>query len=723
MPDIIKSYNDVHRRNVDMGDGTYAERVSSISSNVAAIVRDACETWPNADVWEAPVIGSGDFVIQRGNTAGAGWIEISKDPSGRDTETVLTMRPRFRMPLKLTTMVSMTHRNAGEQIFSQEFVSDDASYGGEPIPAPEPVEILNASQATTTITINFASPPPVPFRIGQVVSVYGFVDTRLNVNSATIATTPTPTQVTLVGNDYAFTSTTIASTPGGGTAFIERVDLLGGARNGVAIVRGNGTVTNTRDYVRAQGGLARPSGTLAGAHSITTGTDTSTALAGTAPFSESWSAPLETALLLSRDGIVHADRAPDANASWSGRFRQSQVVPNPERPYLLRFRVRSTPSLTRPVAKIVSISKAGSTTTTIVTDGPHECVTGQYVGFYGVNNQTNFANQTTGLLCTVVDATTLTVVHGTSATATSYGGFLMRVHGQQALGGAIAQVAQSVSRTGNIVTMVGNGTWATTAIGNIVDLIGVRDTVSGADLGIDGSYVVRNLATTTMTLEPVAGIGPTGADFVSVNCGGGVVQRLGVRLHGVVATDYSPLLTEPSVKGLSDAGEAIGVTGTVTVSGSVAGTVAVDAAIGNPVTAGLRASNANITAMSAAGDSVGWMGTMIGAGIVKPYALPEAGFNASLALTTTTAVAIQAAGAAGIKRHLTALQAINTGGGAVDLIILDGTTERWRLTLPVNVPVAFEFPTEITTTAATALNANLSAAGTVRANFQGYTAP
>ena len=160
-------------------------------------------------------------------------------------------------------------------------------------------------------------------------------------------------------------------------------------------------------------------------------------------------------------------------------------------------------------------------------------------------------------------------------------------------------------------------------------------------------------------------------------------------------------------------------------SGTVAaaGTVAVDAAIGNPLTAGLRASNANIAAMSAAGDSVGWLGTMIGAGIVKPFALPEAGFNASLALTITTAAAIQTAGGAGIKRHLTALQAINTGGAAVDLIILDGATERWRLTLPVNIPVAFEFPTEITTTAATALNANLSAAGTVRANFQGYTAP
>lgn len=539
----------------------------TIGSNVSNVFRDACEIYPNADTWETAQIGAGDFILARGNTAGAGWIEISKDPSAKDTETVLTMRERFTMPLKLTTMVSMTHRNAGEQIFSQEFVSDDAAYGGEPVPTPAPVEILDASQTTITITINFAAPPAVPFRIGQVVSVYGFTDTRLNVNSCTVASTPTPTQITVVGNDYAFTSATIASTLGNGEAYIERVDLLGGARNGVAIVRGNAAVTNARDYVRAQGGLAKPSGALAGAHNFTSGADAAVALAGVAPYSEAWGVPLETILFASRDGVIHADRGPDANWILSSRFRQSQVVPNPDRPYLLRFRLRSTPSLTRPVARIVSISKAGSTTTTIVTDVPHECVTGQYVGFYGAANQTNFANHSTGLPCTVVDANTLTVVHGALATATSYGGFLTRVHGQQALGGAIAQVAQSVARTGNIVTLTGNAAWAApTSIGNIVQLIGVRDTVDGADLGLDGAYVVRNLVTTVMTLEPVAGFASAGADIASTPCGGGVVQRMGARIHGVTSTDFNPMMVEPAFKGVADQGEAQAINGAVTVT-------------------------------------------------------------------------------------------------------------------------------------------------------------
>jgi hypothetical protein len=205
-----------------------------------------------------------------------------------------------------------------------------------------------------------------------------------------------------------------------------------------------------------------------------------------------------------------------------------------------------------------------------------------------------------------------------------------------------------------------------------------------------------------------------------------VIKRTTMRVSYLRPTEFERQRVEMLPRPSGDAASSVSISGAVTVSsGTVtsAGTVAVDSAIGNPITAGLRASNANIAAMSAAGDSVGWMGTMIGAGVVKPYALAEATFDASLALTTTTAAPIAVAAGAGIKRHLVAGQVINTGAATVDLIILDGATERWRLPLPVNVPLDLEWPIHIPVTAATALNANLSAAGTVRANFQGYTAP
>ena len=162
---------------------------------------------------------------------------------------------------------------------------------------------------------------------------------------------------------------------------------------------------------------------------------------------------------------------------------------------------------------------------------------------------------------------------------------------------------------------------------------------------------------------------------------------------------------------------------TVTTVGALTGGgAAEDAAAGaNPVTIGgvVRTAVAPVTLV--AGDAARMTMTPGAALVVRPYSVSEAGWNASLALTTATATAIQAAAGASLKRNITALQAINTGASAVDLIVLDGATERWRLTLPVNIPISISFPTELIATANTALNANLSAVGTVRANFQGYT--
>ena len=153
------------------------------------------------------------------------------------------------------------------------------------------------------------------------------------------------------------------------------------------------------------------------------------------------------------------------------------------------------------------------------------------------------------------------------------------------------------------------------------------------------------------------------------------------------------------------------------------GPAAHDGAVsGNPLRIAGRALSALYTTVST-GDTADLVTTLAGSLITKPYAIPEVAWNGSVALTSTTAAALQAAAGAGLKRHLVSIQAINTGAAVVELIILDGTTERWRMALPVNVPLCFEFPSGLILTAATALNVNLSAVGTVRVNGQGYTAP
>jgi hypothetical protein len=696
--------------------------INKSGSNVSFGFRDAMEVYPNPSTWSSSV-STGDFIMKRGNTAGAGWVEISKSPFTENTLTSLELVPRIRMPLKANAMVSMTHRNAGQQSFLTQLVSDDTA----PLAALVPVQILNASQSGNTVTVNFTNAPDVPFRVGQVVSIRGFIDTRLNVNSAVISWVISPTSITVVGNDYTFTSTTINTTLGNSTAFIERMDMLANAYNGLSCVRSNGSATSARFYTREEGSLAKPSGTISGNHSIAVGSDVASALVN-APYTESFGVPLEAIFLANSDGVIAADRVPDINTALTPRFRQSQTSPDPDLDYRLRFEVRNTEAPTRPVAKIVSIVKSSSATAAVTTADPHNLTTGQSVGIYGVNDQTNFIN-TNNIICTVTGANTFTVTLGASATATGYGGMVTLTQGQQPLGGLVPQVAQSISRTNNIVTVTCNANITGTTIGNIVELYGFRSALNGADLGPDGTYVVRNIISNNLFLEPIADRAPTGVDVTTINCGGAIIQRLGVRIHGVVITDYNPVLIEPSVKGSGDSGDALPVTVTNTVATvtyntvPVAGSTGINNTIPNPVVIGGRASNTNITAMSTAGNLVAQLMTMIGVSVVKPYCLPEAAWQYTGALTATTDVVAMAAAGTGIKNHVTLIQATNTGSSVNNLNIKDGTNIRLTIAVPAGQSIVFPVESGITLTANTALNVSLFASGSMQVNILGYQAP
>ncbi len=160
-----------------------------------------------------------------------------------------------------------------------------------------------------------------------------------------------------------------------------------------------------------------------------------------------------------------------------------------------------------------------------------------------------------------------------------------------------------------------------------------------------------------------------------------------------------------------------------TASVTVTGNVAHDGAVsGSPLRIGTKAVTAMPTAVSAANDVADTVSTMQGVPIVTNDSVTGQKLRASLALTATTDTAIFAAQGAGLRGILTDMQIINTGT-AVDLIIKDGSTVIWQMTLPQNVPVALNgLRSPLVSTANTALNAALSAAGTVRLNAQGYQA-
>lgn len=157
------------------------------------------------------------------------------------------------------------------------------------------------------------------------------------------------------------------------------------------------------------------------------------------------------------------------------------------------------------------------------------------------------------------------------------------------------------------------------------------------------------------------------------------------------------------------------------------------ASTGSPVRIGGRVNTAVDTTL-VAGDASDLFMTTSGAAVNKPYAAPEVDWqvtSGAAAFTATGSTVLKAAGAAGVRNYLTALQVCNTSTTlSVIVTILDGAAVIWATQLPPNAttlpvtPTVIDFPTPLRGTAATAMNIQFAAA-TVAAfyNVQGYQAP
>ena len=183
--------------------------------------------------------------------------------------------------------------------------------------------------------------------------------------------------------------------------------------------------------------------------------------------------------------------------------------------------------------KIVSAVKSGSTTATITTATPHGLTVNDYIIVIGIRDQTNFANQASQVVvASVINSTQFTVSFGASATATSYGGFVARVQGANIpanLTSPAVQTAQvSTTSFGNVLILVAATNWSW-PVGDYVNVYGVRDNVSGADLGVDGTYKVGDVFNTTLTLLPI-GTTTLPTTFAATNAGGTAIRRTDVRL-------------------------------------------------------------------------------------------------------------------------------------------------------------------------------------------------
>ena len=519
-------------------------------NNFTTKLREAFETFdyssPSAP-WQL-TLAPGDIVQVDGNSAGASYLVVSKSPFDIG-ETRIEGRVSFPMPLEVAGGVHRSQAAIGQEA-ALELVNDDGT-----LPTVDDLQIASISQATTVLTVNTILPHGlVP---GKRIGIRDCADPRANYAALVVASTPSPTQLTATSlPGAAIPSLTIATQT---TGYVYVRPSLGYATDGSSMILETGATTTASYYVRGAGGDSLPSGTIAGSHAVTIATTASVQAVATVG-AYAFQPGSEQRLSMFIDQVQWTDQTIDSTVQSTARRTVRQVVPSPDKSYKLRIRATNYAGLTRPVARIVSVQKTGTATAIVATDVPHGLSVLDYINTFGVRDQTNFANLAAATVVSAIDSPTVfRVVWGTAVTATSYGGYVSRVNGSQVQQGAVAQVIQTATVSGGRLTLVGNTAWAGVVIGDYVNVHGCRDAATGADVGVDGVYRVRDLATASLVLEPI-GTTVLPADFGATNCGGGIIRRTDTRISYIRVLDFERMRVEMMPRPASDMSAAAPVT-------------------------------------------------------------------------------------------------------------------------------------------------------------------
>jgi hypothetical protein len=500
---------------------------------------------PNPDTWilEEDTPGT-HFIDQGGDSAGSSYLRISLNPFVESEGLSLTSRRRFAFPMRVGWGISASQRISGQEFFvGMVAVDEDGN-----IPKIDPVEDKPITGAVATVASNVATFTVAQHGLkgGDRINIIDCADHRMNVG---------PVAVTVVTADTFTVPITITSasysTVGG---IVRIVDPLRYVKNGMGYLWGDSTSVTTASIV------ARRNGAKFRSTASTVATTTATQ-SNTSPYTDAFNSAGNQELYLSMDEAVARSYASDSNASTNGYVKFTQGIPDEELQYALHFRARILAGTTKIVGRIVSVTKTASAVATVTMDRPHGLAVGDYVQGYGVRDQTNFGNQSTWIaVASVPSDTTYTLTWGSSTTATSAGGAVWVNHGQVTAPGVLGQAVQSISRTNNVLTLIGNATWSGPLPGEYVQVHGLDQAPEH-----EGAYKVLRVSTTTLELEA------PGENFTSINTGGAVFRRTDIRLHFARVMDYTRLVAEiVGGKGnTSDANGSVPVSlasGTVSVS-------------------------------------------------------------------------------------------------------------------------------------------------------------
>ena len=106
--------------------------------------------------------------------------------------------------------------------------------------------------------------------------------------------------------------------------------------------------------------------------------------------------------------------------------------------------------------------------------------------------------------------------------------------------------------------------------------------------------------------------------------------------------------------------------------------------------------------------------------ITSTFGAEEHLWDACVDLTLTSDVAVKASAGAGLRNVITDMTFSNAGASPVIVTIKDGATRKYARSIPAGGSVDVQLKSPIRGTAATAINAALSVAGTVTVSLSGY---
>lgn len=475
-------------------------------------------TQPNPETWDLEEDTPGAHIMtQGGDSSGSSYLRISLSPFLEADDIALTSKASFQFPMRVGFGVSMSQRIVGQECFIGMVAEDEATglVGTIPSTPDLPITSFVVTSNVATITI-----PNHGLKGGDRIVIGGALDHRVNLG---------PAVITIVNADsftipYVIANGTYTATGGS----VRLADPLRWAKNGAGLLFENATVTNASFVSRRNGAKFRSlNSTVA---------TTVASQANTSPYTDAFVSPATHELYFTMDEVAFRSYASDSNGGMNGSGKWTQNIPDEELKYKIHVRAKNLNGFTMPVAKVISAVKSGTTTATITTDVPHGLAVGDPVQIYGTRDQTNFPQLSTQTaIVTVPSSTSFTLVWGTASTSTTGGGVVWANHGQLSAPGVVGQSVQSVSRTNNILTLIGSTTWSGPLAGEYMQVHGMTENGAGV---YDGAYKVLRISGTTLELEA------PGANFASITTGGAVIRRTDIRLHFARVMDYTRLGVE-----------------------------------------------------------------------------------------------------------------------------------------------------------------------------------